>query len=218
MEGQPTGRVVDPQRLLGHLVAEPLGVGVLRVADQGPVADDPEAGAVLMEVAMYERGEILINLRIAGLLADGSTNNWARRTDDPVAATSEAVMMVESEAKELSEDVMLGAVMFAHDASRKVIVAQDVLGLPDSTPNPHLWYDPAFVDRFMTAVTADLGLDPAITNVNGGAIALGHPLGCSGARITTTLLHLMRSGAARTGVATMCIGMGQGIATVFEAM
>jgi len=53
-------------------------------------------------------------------------------------------------------------------------------------------------------------------NLNGGAIALGHPLGCSGARITTTLLHLMKAGGRQTGVATMCIGLGQGIATVFE--
>jgi acetyl-CoA acyltransferase len=53
-------------------------------------------------------------------------------------------------------------------------------------------------------------------NRNGGAIALGHPLGCSGARITTTLLHQMRAGGHQTGVATMCIGLGQGIATVFE--
>ena len=53
-------------------------------------------------------------------------------------------------------------------------------------------------------------------NLNGGAIALGHPLGCSGARITTTLLHQMKSGNYQTGVATMCIGLGQGIATVFE--
>ncbi|HSN69089.1 MAG TPA: acetyl-CoA C-acyltransferase FadA [Thermoanaerobaculia bacterium] len=53
-------------------------------------------------------------------------------------------------------------------------------------------------------------------NLNGGAIALGHPLGCSGARITTTLLHQMKAGGQQTGVATMCIGIGQGIATVFE--
>jgi acetyl-CoA acyltransferase len=53
-------------------------------------------------------------------------------------------------------------------------------------------------------------------NLNGGAIALGHPLGCSGARITGTLLHLMKSKKARLGVATMCIGFGQGVATVFE--
>lgn len=53
-------------------------------------------------------------------------------------------------------------------------------------------------------------------NLNGGAIALGHPLGCSGARITTTLLHQMKTGGHQTGIATMCIGLGQGIATVFE--
>ena len=53
-------------------------------------------------------------------------------------------------------------------------------------------------------------------NLNGGAIALGHPLGCSGARITTSLMHLMGERDASVGLATMCIGMGQGIATVFE--
>ncbi|MFK7826397.1 MAG: acetyl-CoA C-acyltransferase FadA [Oligoflexales bacterium] len=55
-------------------------------------------------------------------------------------------------------------------------------------------------------------------NLNGGAIALGHPLGCSGSRIVATLLHNMRRKEAKLGVATMCIGFGQGIATVFESM
>jgi acetyl-CoA C-acetyltransferase len=62
----------------------------------------------------------------------------------------------------------------------------------------------------------ELGIDPAIVNVNGGAIALGHPLGCSGARIAGTLLHELRRRGGRYGLATMCIGMGQGIATIFE--
>ena len=61
------------------------------------------------------------------------------------------------------------------------------------------------------------GMDDRV-NVNGGAIALGHPLGCSGTRIAGTLLHEMRRRGSRLGVATMCIGMGQGIATVFEAL
>lgn len=68
-------------------------------------------------------------------------------------------------------------------------------------------------------VLKDLGLLDVMeekVNVNGGAIALGHPLGCSGARITTTLLHAMKAKGARVGVATMCIGFGQGVATVFE--
>ena len=67
------------------------------------------------------------------------------------------------------------------------------------------------------AVLAELKLDPATVNVNGGAIAIGHPLGCSGARITTALLHEMRRRGARRGAATMCIGVGQGIATLWEA-
>ncbi len=66
------------------------------------------------------------------------------------------------------------------------------------------------------ACVKELGIDPSIVNVNGGAIALGHPLGCSGARIATTLLHEMKRRNARYGLATMCIGMGQGIATIFE--
>ena len=53
-------------------------------------------------------------------------------------------------------------------------------------------------------------------NLNGGAIALGHPLGCSGARITTALLNVMEQQDADVGLATMCIGLGQGIATVIE--
>ncbi len=62
----------------------------------------------------------------------------------------------------------------------------------------------------------ELGLDPAIVNPNGGAIALGHPIGCSGARILTTLVHHLKASNGRYGLATMCIGVGQGIATVIE--
>jgi 3-oxoadipyl-CoA thiolase len=64
----------------------------------------------------------------------------------------------------------------------------------------------------------ELGLDPAKVNVNGGAIAIGHPLGASGARLVATLLHEMRRRGARHGLATMCIGVGQGIASVWEAV
>jgi acetyl-CoA C-acetyltransferase len=67
-------------------------------------------------------------------------------------------------------------------------------------------------------VIRELGLDPAKTNVNGGAIAIGHPLGASGARLVATLAHEMRRRGARHGLATMCIGVGQGIASVWEAV
>ena len=73
------------------------------------------------------------------------------------------------------------------------------------------------------AVMNELGMDPAITNVNGGAIALGHPLGCSGARILTTLLHEMQRRAQdgqqmKYGLATLCVGVGQGEATIIELL
>ncbi len=68
------------------------------------------------------------------------------------------------------------------------------------------------------AVMGDLDLDPSIVNPNGGAIALGHPLGCSGAKILTTLVHELRRRNGRYGLVTMCIGVGQGIATVVEVL
>jgi acetyl-CoA acyltransferase len=67
------------------------------------------------------------------------------------------------------------------------------------------------------AVLDELKLDPARVNVNGGAIAIGHPLGCSGARITATLLHEARRRGAARAAASMCIGVGQGIATLWAA-
>lgn len=73
------------------------------------------------------------------------------------------------------------------------------------------------------AVLEDLGVDPELVNVNGGAIAIGHPLGCSGARLATTLIHEMRLRAqngqpVKYGLATLCVGVGQGEATIFEWM
>ncbi|MCK9918161.1 acetyl-CoA C-acyltransferase, partial [Microbacteriaceae bacterium K1510] len=68
----------------------------------------------------------------------------------------------------------------------------------------------------VVACIRQLGIDSARVNVNGGAIALGHPLGCSGARILTTLLYEMERRETRYGLAAMCIGVGQGIATIIE--
>lgn len=73
----------------------------------------------------------------------------------------------------------------------------------------------AFASQSLACIR-DLGLDPALVNVNGGAIALGHPLGCSGARISTTLIHEMKRTQTRYGLATMCVGVGQGAAIVYE--
>ncbi|WP_315818025.1 hypothetical protein [Paraflavitalea speifideaquila] len=68
------------------------------------------------------------------------------------------------------------------------------------------------------ACLRDLELDAMKVNVNGGSIAIGHPLGCSGARISATLLHEMKRRGAKLGLATMCVGVGQGAAIVYEGL
>jgi acetyl-CoA acetyltransferase len=76
-------------------------------------------------------------------------------------------------------------------------------------------FNEAFAAQALACVD-QLGVDPERVNVDGGAIALGHPLGCSGARILTTLLHRMRRTGAERGLATMCVGVGQGSAVLVE--
>jgi acetyl-CoA C-acetyltransferase len=73
----------------------------------------------------------------------------------------------------------------------------------------------AFASQSLASIK-DLGLNPEIVNVNGGAIAIGHPLGCSGVRISATLIHEMQKRKLKYGLATMCIGVGQGAAVVYE--
>ncbi|HXW94310.1 MAG TPA: thiolase family protein [Nitrososphaerales archaeon] len=76
----------------------------------------------------------------------------------------------------------------------------------------------AFAAQVLACIEEMPGFEIRNMNPNGGAIALGHPLGCSGARLVTTLLHQMRRTGARYGLATMCIGVGQGISTAFELL
>jgi acetyl-CoA C-acetyltransferase len=74
----------------------------------------------------------------------------------------------------------------------------------------------AFASQVL-ACAGELGIDQDRLNVNGGAIALGHPLGCSGARLMTTLVHELRRRGGRYGIASLCVGVGQGVATLVEA-
>ena len=75
----------------------------------------------------------------------------------------------------------------------------------------------AFASQSLACIH-DLGIDPARVNVNGGAIALGHPLGCSGVRLSATLVHEMKRRGSKYGLATMCVGVGQGASIIFEGM
>ena len=104
----------------------------------------------------------------------------------------------------------LGPVPASRKALQRAGLAVDDIGLVE--------LNEAFAVQALACIQ-ELGLDRARVNVNGGAIALGHPLGCSGARILTTLVHEMaKRPNVRYGLATMCIGVGQGIATIVERM
>ena len=75
----------------------------------------------------------------------------------------------------------------------------------------------AFASQSLACIH-DLGLDKNKVNVNGGAIALGHPLGCSGVRLSTTLVHEMKRRGSKYGLASMCVGVGQGASIIFEGI
>ena len=101
----------------------------------------------------------------------------------------------------------IGPVPASKKALQRAGITEKELGLVE--------LNEAFASQSLACIN-DLQLDPALVNVNGGAIALGHPLGCSGARISATLLHEMKKRGVQYGLATMCVGVGQGAAIIFE--
>jgi acetyl-CoA C-acetyltransferase len=104
----------------------------------------------------------------------------------------------------------IGTIPASRKALRRAGIAGKDVGLAE--------INEAFASQSIVTVR-ELGLDPGVVNVNGGAIAIGHPLGASGARLLVALGHEMRRrGNVRYGLATMCIGAGMGIATVVEAV
>src|SRR5207247_13802 len=103
----------------------------------------------------------------------------------------------------------IGPVPATHKALERAGLKLDDIGLIE--------INEAFAAQTLSVIKA-LKANPEKVNVRGGAIAIGHPLGASGARIATTLIHTMIDQKKQFGLATMCIGAGQGIATIFEAV
>ncbi|TLS38101.1 thiolase family protein [Pseudalkalibacillus caeni] len=103
----------------------------------------------------------------------------------------------------------LGPIYASQKALKRANLTTDDIGLVE--------LNEAFASQSLACIN-ELGLNEDIVNVNGGAIAYGHPLGASGARILTTLIHEMSKRGTKYGLATMCIGVGQGIATIIENM
>ncbi|HEV7277804.1 MAG TPA: acetyl-CoA C-acetyltransferase [Devosiaceae bacterium] len=197
-----------------------------RFADEiAPVEIQGRRGKVLVETDEHIRhdasAEAMAALRPA-FMDDGSvTAGNSSGINDGAAAL---VLMSEAEAERRGCVPLARIAAWAHAG-----VDPQVMGLgpiPASrraleragwrTGDIDLWeLNEAFAAQSL-AVTGELGLDPERVNVNGGAIALGHPIGASGGRVMVTLLHEMRRRQARRGVATLCIGGGMGIAMAVE--
>ncbi len=175
--------------------------------DEGPRADTSlEALARLKPV-----------FKVNGTVTAGN----ASQMSDGAAA---AVVMSEEKVKELGVEPMARLVAFAVAG-----VAPEVMGIGPVEAIPKalkqaglslndiglIELNEAFAAQAL-AVIREVGLDEEIVNVNGGAIALGHPLGCTGAKLTATLLHEMKRRKVRYGIVTMCIGGGMGAAGIFE--
>ena len=109
----------------------------------------------------------------------------------------------------LPEEMGIGPITAIPKALKRAGLSLDEIGLIE--------LNEAFASQVL-AIIRELGLDPERVNVNGGAIALGHPLGCTGAKLTATLLREMKRRKARYGMVTMCVGAGMGAAGIFERL
>ena len=178
-------------------------------ADEGPRADTSAAALAGLKPVFHAQGTV--------------TAGNSSQTSDGAAA---AVLMDASRAKELAleplarlvaysvagclpEEMGVGPIFAVPKALKQAGLTLDDIGLIE--------LNEAFAAQSL-AVIRELGLDPAKTNVNGGAIALGHPLGCTGAKLTAALLQEMKRRKARYGMVTMCVGGGMGAAGIFERL
>jgi acetyl-CoA acyltransferase len=178
-------------------------------ADEGPRADTSREALAALRPVFHAQGTV--------------TAGNASQTSDGAAAT---VLMEASRAKELGirpigrlvayavagclpEEMGVGPIYAVPKALKMAGLALKDIGLIE--------FNEAFAAQAL-AVMRELGFDPEKTNVNGGAIALGHPLGCTGAKLTATLLSEMRRRQVRYGMVTMCVGGGQGAAGIFERL
>jgi acetyl-CoA acyltransferase len=177
--------------------------------DEGPRADTSLAALAKLRPVFHVKGSV--------------TAGNSSQTSDGVAMT---VIMSADKAKAIGATPLARFVGFAVAG-----VAPEVMGIGPVEAIPRVLkqcgleqddidlfeLNEAFASQSL-AVVRKLGIDPAKVNVNGGAIALGHPLGCTGAKLTATLLAELRRRKGRYGMVTMCIGGGMGAAGIFEAL
>lgn len=193
----------------GAKAGKPVVTETMFAADEGPRADTSSAALAALKPAFHAQGTV--------------TAGNASQTSDGAAA---AVLMEAERARELGiqplarlvayaatgclpEEMGMGPVSAVPMALKRAGLKLDDIGLIE--------LNEAFAAQAL-AVIRELGLDPEKVNVNGGAIALGHPLGCTGAKLTATLLREMKRRKVRYGMVTMCVGGGMGAAGIFERL
>ncbi len=179
------------------------------VTDEGPRADTSASALAKLKPAFHAHGTV--------------TAGNSSQTSDGAAA---AVIMSADRAKELGIQPLARFVAFATAGCLpEEMGIGPVHAVPKALKQAGLTLDQidlielneAFAAQSL-AVIQQLNLDPAKVNINGGAIALGHPLGCTGAKLTATLLHSLQNRKAKYGLVTMCVGGGMGAAGIFESI
>jgi acetyl-CoA acyltransferase len=193
----------------GKGTGKPKTVETIFTTDEGPRADTSLEALAKLQPVFHAQGTV--------------TAGNASQTSDGAAA---AVVMSAQRAAQLGVPALARFVAFATaGCDPEEMGMGPVFAVPKALRMAGLSL--ADIDLFelneafaaqALAVIHVLGIDPAKVNVNGGAIALGHPLGCTGAKLTATLLGEMRRRGARYGVVTMCVGGGMGAAGIFEAV
>jgi acetyl-CoA acyltransferase len=193
----------------GAKAGKPVVTEAVFAADEGPRADTSLEALANLKPAFHAQGTV--------------TAGNSSQTSDGAAA---AVLMEAGRARELGirplgrlvayaatgclpEEMGIGPITAIPKALKLAGLTLDEIGLIE--------FNEAFAAQAL-AVIRVLGLDPERINVNGGAIALGHPLGCTGAKLTATLLQEMKRRKARYGMVTMCVGGGMGAAGIFELL
>lgn len=195
-------------RQQGHFDDELVPVAGLAY-DEGPRADTSLEALAKLKPVFHARGTV--------------TAGNASQTSDGAAA---ALVMSEARARELGLSPMARFVSFAvAGCAPEVMGIGPVHAIPKALQRAGLRLDDIGVielnEAFSVqalAVMREAGLNPELVNINGGAVALGHPLGCTGAKLTATILRSMKRRGARYGLVTMCIGGGQGAAGILENM
>ena len=203
-----------PDWKAGKKAGKPVVSEAVFAADEGPRADTSAEALANLKPAFHAQGTV--------------TAGNSSQTSDGAAAV---VLMAAERARELGikplgrlvayaatgclpEEMGMGPVTAIPKALKRAGLTLDQIGLME--------LNEAFAAQVL-AVMRELGrlgfeMDPERVNVNGGAIALGHPLGCTGAKLTATLLNEMRRRAVRYGMVTMCVGGGMGAAGIFELL